>query len=166
VGIGLNAIGVLYKNQQRYDEALVKFSEALKNFEKLKNAPQDIAINGNIGNVYVMQGKYYNAIPYHRKSLELALKLSNPLAVAGARYNLGDDYYGLKDYAKARSYYTEAMAAYSKSKSRSNLIKTYNALIQANNSLKDYSQSVKYYQLYIDAEDSLTRTELNSALDS
>lgn len=166
VGLGLNALGIVYKKQHRLNEALAKYNEALDFFKKLQNSYQSMSVYSNIGNVYLMQEKFTLALKYHRKSLDLALKLNLPLPIAGAQFGLGQDYENLKDYSQARSWYMKALTIYTSSKTKSNLIKTYNALISVNNSLKDYAQSVKYYQLFVQLNDSLTRNELNIALDS
>ena len=165
-GIGLNAIGVIRKHQGMYNEALAKFNEALEMIKTLNNKNITMAIYDNIGLVYALQKKFEQALKYHKKALELAIQLNMPLAIARCEVNMGESYNGLKNYLNARMYFEKALPAFKTSNARSNLITTYKVLINVNDSLKDFAQSVKYYQLYQQVKDSLSKTELNTTLDS
>jgi signal transduction histidine kinase len=165
-GIGLNALGILYKQQGKYDSALMRFGEALEIINGLHNPQLFMAITDNMGNVFSMQKDYRKAIYYHKKALEQALLVNIPLSVASNYVNLGEAYYGLGDYQNARACYEKALPVYLACKASSNLIVTYKALVNASNSLHDYKQAVNYYQSYTELKDSLNATELNRALDS
>ncbi len=165
-GMGLNAIGIINKEQEMYEKALAKYDEALAMIKNLNNKTVTMAIYGNIGDVYTLQKKFQQAIKYHQKALNIAMELNMPNAIAEQQVNLGDCYNIQKDYLKARTYYEKALPIFIASKSQENLLITYQGLINANNSLKAFEQSVKYYQLLIQAKDSLNQNELNTALDS
>jgi len=165
-GLGLNAMGILYKNQGKYEAALAKFDAALNTIKGLKIRSLTMNIYGNMGNVYTGLENYPEALYYHQKSLDLALQLKIPLAIAKQQVNIGQDYYNLKEFFLARTFYEKALPVFNASKTRSELLQTYKALIEVNNALNDFEKSVKYYQLYATVKDSLNKHELNTALDS
>ena len=166
VGMGINGIGIIYKKQGKYNEALDQYNKALEMVKNSRNKVLIMSIYENIGNVYVKQNKFKLATFYNKKALDMAYELNMPNAIAEHQVNLGENLIHQKEYAKARVCYEKALPTFMANHSQSNIIITYRALINANNELKDYVQSVKYYQLYIQAKDSLGEKELNTALDS
>ena len=166
VGMGINGIGIIYKKQGKYNEALDQYNKALEMVKNSTNKVLIMSIYENIGNVYVKQNKFKLATIYNKKALDMAYELNMPNAIAEHQVNLGENLIHQKEYAKARVCYEKALPTFMANHSQSNIIITYSALINANNELKDYAQSVKYYQLYIQAKDSLEEKELNTALDS
>lgn len=165
-GYGLNSLGIVYKKQGRYDEALVKFNAALENIGNLTAPRLLLSIYANMGNVYLSQKRPLDAIAYHTKSMEVAQKLKSPGPIAVQQFSLGLDHFNLKNYTVARSYYEKALPVFKSLKSKSDLLKTYESLIEVNNALEDYRQSVLYYDQAGQLKDSLYKDELNSALDS
>jgi len=164
--MGMNAIGILYKNQEKFGQALVKFEQALTTIQTVKNIHLKMAIYDNIGSVYSSEKKYHDALKYHKKSADLAIQLNNPVAMAINQVNMGIDYYHLKNYRNARICYEKALPVFKSSNSKSDLLATYKSLLDITNETGDYKQSVEYYQSYIEINDSLVREELGTALDS
>jgi len=165
-GIGVNALGILYKNQENYDSALMRFREAL---EILKNVPKSIlqaSVYSNMGNVYLEKKDYHRALQYHTLGYEQANRLKMPLPAARARLGMGQDLEGLKNYTLARTNYEAALQVFIHSKTSSDMLKTYESLIKVNKLMFDYGRAVYYYDAYVDLKDSLNRLELNIALDS
>ena len=165
-GMGLHALGIVAKEQGKYDKALTKYQEALAMIKNLHSRRLTMTIYSNMGIVYKNLGKLQQAIKYIQKSLDIAVELNMPNDISIAQVNLGDCYMSQKDNLKARTYYEKALPIFKAGKSQSNLLTTYQGLIEANNSLKDFAQSVNYYQLLIDLKDSLNKNELNTSLDS
>ena len=69
----LNLIGLVYKNQGKYEEALKYLNESLK-VKKQAFPSNDSSIGHsfyNIGVVYYNQGKYEEALKYYNQTLEI-----------------------------------------------------------------------------------------------
>jgi len=165
-GLAINAIGVMYKNQGKYEEALKNYLEVIPIADKINNKRLLLAVFGNIGNVYQSMGLYINAVDYFQKSLQIALLLDAPVETAIQQVNLGITFNFLKNYQNALINLEKAMQVFITTKSLTYLISTYEALITANNGLKRFDMSVKYYDKFIELKDSLFKNELNTALDS
>jgi len=164
--LGLNAIGIIYMEQEKYADALAKYDAALKMAEKVNNSFLVHSIYGNMGNVYQKLDDFKQALYYHQKSYGLAVKMNQPLKAAQQEIGIGLDYKGLKDYRNARKYFENALPVFLSSNAKSNLLTAYENLIKINNLLEDYKKSVQFYIPYIELKDSLNKTELNLALDS
>jgi len=164
--IGYNAIGIVYKHQEKDDTSLLYFSKALQVLGDIPAKSVKLAIYSNIGNAYSNKGKNDEAITYHRQAIELANEIKSPVAIARQKIALGDDYFNLKNYPLARTYYEESLPALTSNKNLSDLVAVYQKLIEVNNQLLDYKNAVHFYQLYNALRDSLNKHELNSALDS
>jgi signal transduction histidine kinase/Tfp pilus assembly protein PilF len=165
-GIAINAIGIMCKNQGKYEEALKNYLEVIPIADKINNKSLLLAVYGNIGNVYQTLGAYKMAIDFHQKAINIASQLDAPVDKATHLVGLGNAYNSMKDFHKSIKYLEEALPVFTTANSRSNLLSTYEALIVANNGLKKYEHSVTYYEKYLDLKDSLNKHELNSALDS
>ncbi len=165
-GIAINAVGIMYKNQGRNEDALKKYLEVVDIADKIKNKLLLLAVYGNIGNVYQSLGNYPRAIDFHQKALNIAESLNNPVEKAIQFVNLGNDYNSLKDYRNAIKYLEKALPVFTDTKTQSYLLSTYEAMITANNGLKNYERSVNYYKKSVQLKDSLYKNELNTSLDS
>jgi serine phosphatase RsbU (regulator of sigma subunit)/Tfp pilus assembly protein PilF len=68
----LNNVGVIYKNQGKYDKAIEYYQENLRIHEELGNLLSMARSHANIGNVYFYFGIDYNkALEYYNTALEL-----------------------------------------------------------------------------------------------
>jgi signal transduction histidine kinase len=165
-GIAINAIGVMYKKQGKYDEALKNYLEVIPIADKIKNKKLLLAVYGNIGNVYQLKGMYKNSLDFFYKSLQISILLNAAIETATQQVNLGNTYNILKEYQNALINLEKALPVFTNSKSLTKLLSTYEALIVANNGLKRFENSVEYSEKYIQLKDSLYKNELNIALDS
>lgn len=165
-GVAINAMGIMYKNQNRLEEALTNYLEIIEMGEKINSTRLLFAAYNNIGIVYYDLGEYKKALDYHQRALIFAKALNNPVLLAEQYVNTAIAYNALEDYSHALSLFEQALPVFISSGSWPSLLATYQGLITANNGLKDYSRSVDYYEKFISVKDSLNRNELNTALDS
>lgn len=100
-----SAIGLFYKNQGKFKEALPFLIEGLRligpNGNKVNRAGQML----NIGNAYYFLGDTPLAASYHMKSLALFEEVGNKRGQSFCLQSLGNDYYGLSQYATAEKYF-------------------------------------------------------------
>lgn len=95
--------------KQSYDESVKTLKEAEKTLLKKKQ-------NHYLGTVYNSLGAAYQSVQpdscvyYYEKSIELSAKYHDDLTKMNAYQNLGDFYFGMKNYSKAISYMKQAIA--------------------------------------------------------
>ncbi|MEI7727512.1 MAG: tetratricopeptide repeat-containing sensor histidine kinase, partial [Bacteroidota bacterium] len=164
--IAINAMGIMFKNQQKYEEALQHYLEVNEIADRIKNKSLLLAVYSNIGNVYQNLGNYRKALEFHQQALAVAEQLKNPVSVAHEEFGLGDACKGLSDYSGAGKHFEKALPVFQASQAWSDLLVTYQGLIESNNGLRKYDRSVIFYEKYLSIRDSLNKNELNSALDS
>jgi DNA-binding CsgD family transcriptional regulator len=75
VGINVvNTIGLIYRSNHQYPQALFYFDKTLKTAIEKKDTAWIGIVKGNIGSVYFMQGQYDKAMPYLLYDYYTALK--------------------------------------------------------------------------------------------
>ena len=97
----------------KYNDALITFEIALKLYQKEQNFDKEAITLGTIGTVYHNKGCYKTAIDYHERRLDIAInKIKNSQKEKlAALSSLGDAYYLMGNYPKARYYYEKSLAA-------------------------------------------------------
>lgn len=69
-----NTIGLIYRNDKEYDNALSYFNKALHLANAYKDTVWAGIVTGNIGSVYFLEGNYDVALPYIKTDYEQSLK--------------------------------------------------------------------------------------------
>ncbi len=113
----LRYIGIVLKNQGKYEKALdyyfssIKISEELysDNHNDIKNKIGMSASYNNIGNVYKEQGSYEKAIDYYQKSLEISEELNDKNGISNCYTNIGVVYSDYCNYDKSIEYYLKSL---------------------------------------------------------
>ena len=114
-------LGVLYRNQGDYNQALkyyflaIRISEEIKNYEQLGYAFQSI---GDINN---RQGDYEEAIKFTQQGLTQFNLTKDLRGQAYCVYTLGNIYYNKKEYATALEFQLKALEIRKKIKDKSNI---------------------------------------------
>ena len=105
----MNMIGILYKNQGKYDEALDHYLKALKIHETLDNKSGMGVSLDNIGEIYLKHEDYEKAIEYYLKGLKIREEIRDQKGIAGSLNNIGIAYYYQSDYDKAIDYFRRVL---------------------------------------------------------
>lgn len=151
----INNLGIIYYNQNKYNEATNCFMEAIKIWE-------NHGITTYLGNIYCNLGeintkiKDYEKVEYY---FQLALKFS--------RFNHDIDLeanilINIADYRIKRNRFTESKLLYEKAKklfiniSNNNKINVLKGLAEVYDSLRDYKTSYKYFKLSTELRDSIS----------
>ncbi len=108
-------IGVLLEIQGQYNEAIKRYLDAWRTFEKLKKYRFSGKVLHNIAVLYAELKDTENAILYFNKALKFK-RIDSTSRELGATLNgLGTIYEGaLQEFDKALKFYTEALALYQK----------------------------------------------------
>jgi len=69
-----NTIGLIYRNDKEYDNALSYFNKALHLAKAYKDTVWAGIVTGNIGSVYFLEGNYDRALPYIKTDYEQSIK--------------------------------------------------------------------------------------------
>jgi tetratricopeptide (TPR) repeat protein len=102
----LNNMGNLYSEMQQFDEAMQYYQQAVQRSEEFKVNQADPYIN--IGNAYLKQGKYTEAIDQLKKAQPLAEKLNDRLGALSIVTSLGDANVKLGNITEAQKYLLQA----------------------------------------------------------
>ncbi|CBN55058.1 MULTISPECIES: CHAT domain-containing tetratricopeptide repeat protein [Kamptonema] len=102
--------GIQYTKKYQYDDALKSFDIALKVYQTEKNFEKQAITLGNIGSVYYETANYKQAINCHNKRRIIAAsKKINKKEETDALSSLGNAYYAMGNYSKARIYYKRSL---------------------------------------------------------
>ncbi len=164
--IAVNAIGILYKNQGKNNEAIETFREVLPMAEKMKNMALILAVYANMANVYQVQKDFRQALDYQQKAMAVAEGIGNPVIIAQRNVGIGDALSGTGNYEEALLHYRKALPVLEASGARTDLMVTYRNMIEAGKNAGDYTTALDLWEKYTALKDSLNRNELNMALDS
>lgn len=102
-------MGVLYKVQGDYPNALDYYFKAEKIYEETGNKRSQAINLGNIGVVYYNQSNYSKALEYYFKALKMNDETGNKKGQAYNLGNIGGVYYDKGNYSSALSYYFKAL---------------------------------------------------------
>ncbi len=102
-------LGIVSFFQDRFDEAVHCFAEALKAYELINEKSQVTNAIINIGNALSAKGDHEQAIQYWERALRASLEYGTLNQQAQIYSNLGIAYYNLKQYAKAKEFNSMAL---------------------------------------------------------
>lgn len=141
----LGNIGICYKNQGNYSQALKYYSDALTLAKKLSLKHLEAKNLSDIGNIYTDVGDYENARPYYEKALAIYRSKDIGASEVSTLMNLAVNY-GLSDSTeRAEQLYEESLK-----KARKYSMILYQGEILANlGSLnadqQNYKEALRYY---------------------
>src|SRR5690606_4012020 len=101
IALSYNHIGVVYKNQQKYEDALKSYFDALKILEEVRDKEGITITYNNIGTVLIEDGQSSQAKEWLMKSLQLAKEI-------GIKTTIQDAYFGLSRADSALGNYKDA----------------------------------------------------------
>lgn len=116
-----HVLGRNYFKRGEYGKAVYYFNQVFKLAQNSNNYLTASSMYNNIGLVFAKQKKYVQAISYANKSIEV-LKNEHVTSTLDVQFlnlvktNLAEYYYSMKDYQKAKFYWTEAFDFYTKHK--------------------------------------------------
>jgi tetratricopeptide (TPR) repeat protein len=109
----INNMGLLLKNQGKYEEALSYYTEALEGLRRVvgDEHPSTLSSINNMGILLKNQGKYEEALPYYTEALETRRRVlgdEHPSTLRSIN-NMGVVLNQLGKHEEALPYYTEAL---------------------------------------------------------
>lgn len=108
----INWRGNIYKYMDRYDDAIADYQANFDNCERLGLERYRIPSLANIGHVYLMQGKYQEALPYNLKAIDIMKKTGNVRNLWENYMHVSNIYESLGDYKLALYYHHQYATAH------------------------------------------------------
>jgi two-component sensor histidine kinase len=107
-----NTKGNIVKYMERYDDAIATYQENYEESKRLKSDRYLSSSIANIGHVYVIQGKYRQAIPYNLMAIEL-MKSTGKIRNLWENYmHISNSYEEIGDYKNSLKYHQLYAKAY------------------------------------------------------
>ena len=158
LSVALYKKGVLLKEKQDYDHALVYLNRALRLFEtefefNIYNNPIDILIN--IGQVQDKKGDYQKAISNYKKALDYALKFQIAADQAYCYKYIGESQLTNGDFKNAYGNLRKSLTMSKKIRETSLIKDNYKLLSAFYEARGDYRKSLEYLSLYADLKDEI-----------
>ncbi|MEZ5196800.1 MAG: ATP-binding protein [Bacteroidales bacterium] len=100
----LNGRGNILKYMELYDEAILDYQFIYEKTIEMGLDRYIVPSIANIGHVYILQGKYKQALPYHLKAIDLMKESGNTKNLWENYMHVSDIYSHLGDYKNAYEY--------------------------------------------------------------
>ena len=104
-----NNIGIIYKNQGNYPEALKNCFASLKIKEEIKDKKGIASSLNNIGTIYFNQSNYTEALKNYFASLRIFEEIKDKYGIAVSYNNIGNIYKDQKNYSEALKNYFSSL---------------------------------------------------------
>lgn len=108
----LTNIGLVHKNLNEIEEAILVNKQAIEIFREIGNYYGLANSISNLANCYELQGKAAEAMELHQEALSINMEINNPRKIASDLSNLGILHKGQNDYEKALEYFVAADSLY------------------------------------------------------
>lgn len=163
----LNAVGVIYRKQKR-------FSEALRNnqhmYELARTKPFSLWDEANslqaIGQVHKEQGNLDTAIAYYEKALLLARQDRSVVLEGNILVNAADIYIKQKRWQNALRYSNQAKEMAVRVKNSYILAESYEKLYKIFSQTGESERALKAYENFVLLKDSLSREQTQQRIDA
>lgn len=147
-------LGELLFNRGKYDEALRYYEEGLKTYQKTNSGNIPYTLIG-IGKIYSRWEDYPNAVSYHRRALEIAVKNSSKLEMGQALLELAKTYQQKGDMNEAIDYYKRAEKIAAEIGANYELKEIFGGVASALADTRDYEEAYRYQVMESNMKDSL-----------
>ena len=152
-------MGIVYRNQDRFDEALEKYNEALVYYKQMESRREMSQVYQNIGNIYSDLEESDNAIENYRHSLSIAIDISDSVNIAMTSQSLGLEFLFLEALDSAEYYATKALGVASVIGLDLTAMDSYKNLADTYQSMGDYENAYSNLSGYVVMRDSLYNIE-------
>ncbi|MCL5773948.1 MAG: tetratricopeptide repeat protein [Firmicutes bacterium] len=130
----------------KFSEAVKKFEECFKIYEKSNNKAGMGETLGNIGMLYYYLSDYRKSLDYSQKSLNIYTELGDKKRIGIVLSNIGLAYSSFGDYQKALDYYQKALNIALETGDKNGIGVAYTNIGVAYISLGDYLKALDYHQ--------------------
>jgi serine phosphatase RsbU (regulator of sigma subunit) len=141
----LNRMGIIYKLQGKYEQAIKCYQQSLTIYESLKIPLQMGLATANIGNTYLSMGVDFNkALKYYEQALQLFEKAGSKTYMAMVLGNIGLIYKEKNQNMNSLKFFYKSLAIYEEIKSISGIANTKRNISSVYFDQKKYSLALSY----------------------
>jgi len=155
----LNVIGMAYKAQGDYSEALDYYKRSLKLAEQVGDKVVVPAVLNNAGLVFIAQGNYAQALESFQKSLVLSEEQGIKALTPRVLNNLGLVHYYQSSYAQALQYFQRGLTLKEQLNDGAGILSGLNNIGLVYAAQGNYAQALGYYQRSRAVADELANKE-------
>lgn len=140
-----NNLGIVFLETGNYEEALMYFTEALKQTQMNKAVNDEGLALANLGRTYLYMEDFTNAITYLSEALICIKKTGNRQAETQVYANLGKSFRRMKCYPESVKLYNRALKYYKEISDKSSVAHTLCEMGELYFELNDYKSSKEFF---------------------
>lgn len=159
-----NNIGIIYKDQGNYSEALINYFASLKIMEEMDIKSGIASSFCNIGDIYQKQKNYSDALKNYLASLKIMKALNDKESVAVIYNNIGGLYKEQGNYKDAFNSYFFSLTLFKELNDRSSIAELYNNIGIIKYHQGDFTEALKNYFVSLKILESIDNKVLNAAI--
>jgi tetratricopeptide (TPR) repeat protein len=111
---GSNALGRHYRDRSLFNKSLIQYEKALIISERIKDTVSEVKVLNAIGSVYRRQDDIRNALNYHQRALDKAIRIKNPTvsikkSISISQNSIGNIYVSLRQYKLALNEFSKSI---------------------------------------------------------
>lgn len=144
--VGMNYIGVAYRNQGDYSTASEYYFKALRLAELSKNYEQIGYSQINIGNIYLYQKNYTEALNFFYAALKVADKTQDIKMQAYVYLNIGRAYRAKEEFEKAIEYYLKTLKLRERLNDKPGIATSLADIGEVYRLQKNYPKAIEYFE--------------------
>ncbi len=138
-------IGEIFRKNNQLDSATYYFKSALIAAEKYKNFKFIAQCYGAFGMIETAKANYDVAMKYHKKCLEIKIKLKDKVGVSNSNNNIADVYYQQGKYAESLQYHFTALKEREDIGKTEQIANSLNNIGSVYNAQGKYTESINYH---------------------
>lgn len=161
IAVGLNRVGILLRDQGKYDRALEALDSSLSIFTEIRDSiwvAHTILITGS---VYDKMGDYEKQIEYLLQSLQRFENLDDPQSIrasAHAKNHIGSAFYEMGERQHALEYFEAAYAQFVSINDSSSFLGPVNNIGMIYDDMDSLDLALKYYWKAYDLNEKITQS--------
>jgi signal transduction histidine kinase/DNA-binding response OmpR family regulator len=159
VAYSYRLLGRIYRNQQKPDEALKAFEEAIQIYQGLPARREMGETELSIGNIHYDKKDFPEAVEHYKRCLSVAKAISDTLMMATAHLNTANALLLTKDYKNAEAYIDTSIVMAEKKNLVNIQMDSYALRSEIYEAAGNYKLSLFNYRTYIHIRDSLEREQ-------
>lgn len=141
-----NNIGIVYKYQANYPEALKNYLIVLTIWKDIGDKKGIAYANGNMGNIYSKQGNYTEALKNHFACLKIFEECNDKHGIANCFTNIGNVYYQQENYSESLKNYEAALKIQEEIGDKEGIAGSYNNIGEVYRNQNNLNEALKSQQ--------------------
>ncbi len=134
-----------FAKQNRFEEAISNYEDAIKYFLIIKNWESTINSYRSIGNIYLKNYDLNEAVDYYKKVIGIHQKFDRLVLISEIYAIIGEFYLEINDIENAMTYYRIPLDYYELNENWDKIASLYQYIALLSHDNDDYNSSINYY---------------------